>query len=137
MTTLHIRVETGTNVFDDLQDDLAAIDRGEDVEPDEDPVLSVESVAALSRMLRETNLELLRAIAEHEPESIRATARLVDRGPAEVLENVNELADYGLVRLEQDGRAKRPVVWYDAIEIDVRIPLHGPDDGEEPALTGT
>ncbi|MCD2200839.1 hypothetical protein LPA44_13180 [Halobacterium sp. KA-4] len=37
------------------------------------------------------------------------------------MENVNELADYGLLKLEEDGQAKRPVVWYD--EIDVDLPL--------------
>ena len=51
----------------------------------------------------------------------RELARLLDRGPAEVLDNVNELEDYGLLRLEQEGRAKRPVVWYD--ELDVEVPL--------------
>jgi len=34
------------------------------------------------------------------------------------LENVNELADYGLLKLEEDGQAKRPVVWYDEIDVD-------------------
>jgi len=38
-----------------------------------------------------------------------------------VLDNVNELEDYGLLRLEQEGRAKRPVVWYD--ELDIEVPL--------------
>nr|WP_248299517.1 hypothetical protein [Halorhabdus amylolytica] len=45
----------------------------------------------------------------------------------EVLENVNELADYGLVELQGDGRAKRPVVWYD--EIDVDLPLTTSSNG--------
>jgi predicted transcriptional regulator len=69
---------------------------------------------------------LLEAIVEHEPESIRKLARLVDRNPPEVLENVNKLADYGLIELEAEGPAKRPGVWCD--NIDVELPLTTPSD---------
>ena len=63
----------------------------------------------------------MRAILDHEPSSIRELARSVDRHPPEVLDDVHELADYGLLELESEGRATRPVVWYD--ELDVSIPL--------------
>ena len=80
-----------------------------------------EDLETFGRVFRSTNLELLEAIVEHNPSSIRELARSVDRNPPEVLENVHELADYGLLELEADGQAKRPVVWYD--EIDVDLPL--------------
>jgi len=73
------------------------------------------------RIFRPTNLELLEAIAEHQPDSIRELARIVDRHPPDVLDNVTELADYGLIEFEEHGRSKRPVIWYD--EIDADIPL--------------
>lgn len=116
--TLHVRINSADH--SDLENRLAAIDAGEDVEPSE-PTLSIEDLETFGRIFRSTNLELLEAIVEHEPESIRELARLVDRNPPEVLKNVNELADYGLLELEEDGRAKRPVVWYD--EIDADLPL--------------
>lgn len=116
--TLHVQIKPTDR--SDLEDRLAAIDAGEDVEPGE-PTLSIEDLETFGRVFRSTNLELLEAIVEHEPGSIRELARLVERNPPEVLENVNELADYGLVELEENGRAKRPVVWYD--EIDVDLPL--------------
>ena len=34
---------------------------------------------------------------------------------------MNELADYGLIELEENGSTKRPVGWYD--EIDADLPL--------------
>ena len=98
-----------------------------DVDPDLEPlpgrVISMEARLheTLGRVFRPTNLELLRAISEHEPESIRAIARVVDRHPPELLENINELADYGLVELREEGRAKRPVLWYDDITIDISL----------------
>lgn len=127
--TLHVRLTSPGDFFDDLEAVAARVDDGEAVTPDDEgPVLYVENLAALSRVFRETNLELLEAAAEHEPDSVRELARLVDRGPKEVLENVDELEDYGLLRLEDEGRAKRPVVWYGELDIDVRIPLRDPDD---------
>jgi len=120
--TLHVTINPTDR--SDLEERLGAIDAGEDVEPSE-PTLSIEDLETFGRVFRSTNLELLEAIVEHEPESIRKLARLVDRNPPEVLENVNELADYGLIELEQHGRSKRPVVWYD--EIDVDLPLTNAD----------
>ena len=81
-----------------------------------------ENLEALGRVFRSTNLELLEAIVAHEPGSIHELARLVDRNPPEVLNNVNELADYGLLEFEENGSAKRSVVWYD--EIDADSPPH-------------
>jgi len=121
--TLHIRL--GSSDHSDLEDTLGAIDDSDDIEthPSE---LSVESLDTLARIFRRTNLELLRAISEHEPESIRDLARSVDRHPPDVLDNINELEDYGLIELRDEGRATRPVVWYD--ELDIDIPLGQPPD---------
>lgn len=120
--TLHIQIGS-TADRSDLEDALGTIDEGENVDP-EPSHLVVESLATFGRIFRPTNLELLQAIAEHEPASIRELARLVDRHPPEVTDNVDELADYGLIELEQDGRSKRPSVWYDEIEVEGDISLH-------------
>lgn len=117
--TLHVRVDTEPE-RSDLTNTLETIDSVEDVAAD-DSVLSVESLETLGRIFRPTILELLGAIVEHEPESIRALARSVGRNPPEVLENVHELVDYGLVELEDNGAAKRPVLWYDEIEIGISL----------------
>lgn len=117
--TLHVRVATAPDRIN-LTDDLEAIDAGEDPEPRES-ILSVEDIATFGRIFRPMNLELLQAIVEHEPESIRALARAVDRNPPEVLENVNELEHYGLIELEKHGQAKRPTLWYDELEIDIPL----------------
>lgn len=123
--TLHVRINSSSD-RSDLEDTLAALDAGESVDP-KPSTLSVEDLETFGRIFRSTNLELLEAIADHEPDSIRELARIVGRHPPEVTENVTELADYGLVELEQNGRAKRPVVWYDEIDIDLPIGQHSPD----------
>lgn len=119
INTLHVQITSNTD-RSGLKDRLEAIDAGDDVEPS-DPTLSIEDLETFGRIFRPTNLELLETIVEHDPESIRALARLVDRNPPEVLDNVNELADYGLIELRDEGRAKRPVVWYDEINVDLPL----------------
>lgn len=123
--TLHITIGTRPD-HSDFEQKLGAIDAGEDAEP-QPSRLSIEGLATFGRIFRPTNLELLEAIVEHEPDSIRELARLVDRHPPEVTENVHELADYGLVELEEHGRAKRPTIWYDEIEFSGEVPLRGID----------
>lgn len=124
--TLHVYIGAGPD-RSDLQDSLAALDAGEEVER-EPSRLIIESLETFGRIFRATNLELIEAIAEHEPESIRELARIVDRHPPEVTDNVTELADYGVITLEEHGRAKQPRLWYDEIEISGDIPLRT-DDG--------
>lgn len=119
--TLHVQIGKKPD-RSNLEETFEALDAA-DEEPAEsaDPTLSVENLETFGRLFRPTNLELLEAIAEHQPESIRELARLVDRHPPDVLDNVTELEDYGLIELEEHGRSKRPVIWYD--EIDADIPL--------------
>jgi predicted transcriptional regulator len=89
--TLHITIGTRPDRTD-LEDRLGTLDAGEDVDPHPSQ-LSIESLATSGRIFRPTNLALLEGIVEHEPESIRELAHLVDRHPPEVTENVHELAE--------------------------------------------
>lgn len=131
MTTLHVRIGPSPN-RSDLEATLDALDAGDDVEA-RDPTLTIEDLETFGRVFRPTNLELLSAIATHEPESLRELARLVDRHPPEVNENVAELVDCGLVDVEQHGRAKRPVVRYDEIDVELPIGEDAPDGDAAPA----
>lgn len=117
--TLHVRIGS-TPDRSDLEADLEALEEGAELEASE-PTLSVADLETFGRVFRPTNLALLEAIVDHEPESIRALARAVDRNPPEVLANVHELEDYGLIELRADGRSKRPVIWYDAIDVDIQL----------------
>ncbi|EMA06721.1 Predicted transcriptional regulator [Haloarcula vallismortis] len=125
--TLHIRFREGSD--DDIEDALAALDQGETPESHFEVVY--HDPADVHRVTRPKSLELLRAIVQHEPESIRETARLVDRDVSQVHRNLNELEELHLVDLTDDGQSKRPSVWYDAIDID--LPLVTPDVGSDEA----
>lgn len=119
--TMYVRFERGDE--NGLRDALAALDRGEDAEPHFEVVF--DDPDDVHRVTRPKNLELLRTIVQHAPESIRETARLVDRDVRQVHTNLEELESLHLIAFEEDGNRKRPSVWYDAIEVD--LPLHVPD----------
>jgi predicted transcriptional regulator len=106
---------------------IAAAQDGEDLD-DVQPVLNFGSYAELSRLLSPTNLELLEVIAEHEPESIREAADLVDRDYKQVHQNLSELDDIGVIEFEGggSGRPKKPILAYDGLEID--LPFTESDD---------
>jgi len=125
--TLHIRFRKKND--DALEEALAALDRGDTPEPHLEVVY--HDPADIHRVTRPKSLELLRAIVQHGPESIRETARLVERDVSQVHRNLTELAELHLVELTDDGQSKRPSVWYDAIDID--LPLVAPTVESEEA----
>jgi len=125
--TLHIRFREGSD--DDLEDALAALDQGETPDPHLEVVY--HDPADVHRVTRPKSLELLRAIVQHDPTSIRETARLVERDVSQVHRNLTELEELHLVELVDDGQSKRPSVWYEAIDID--LPLVTPDVGSDEA----
>lgn len=124
--TLHIQIGDSPDRTS-LEASLETVDEQgiEAVEPHPSTMV-FEDLETFGRVFRATNLELLEAIAEHEPTSIRDLARIVDRNPPEVLDNVKELWHHGLVELEEEGRAKRPTVWYDEIEADLPLRQSAP-----------
>jgi len=117
--TLQVRVGETNRTRQEAREKIAALDRDEDVE--DMLVLNLPSYAELARLMREKNLELLRALAQHNPASIRETAELVERDYKEVHRNLGELETLGVVEFEEDGRSKRPVVRFDDLEIDVSL----------------
>ncbi len=126
--TLHITVESTAEFFEAALEDVRRLEADEEV--DDEYVLSLPDEEALERVLSAKNLELVRTIATAEPESVRELARLVDRDIKNVSTALNRLAELGLVELEDVGRAKKPTVWYEHVEIDIPIAPGGADDSD-------
>ncbi|MFA9427217.1 transcriptional regulator [Natronorubrum sp. A-ect3] len=125
--TMYIRFQSGDE--DGLRDALRALDRGETPDPHFEVIF--DDPDDIHRVTRPKNVELLRTIVQREPESIREAARLVDRDVRQVHTNLEELESLHLIHFEQDGRRKRPTVWYDSLEVD--LPLHAPDVARDEA----
>lgn len=120
MPTLKVTVGDRDRLNERTRRRITAAQEGEGLE-DAQPVLNFGSYAELSRLLSPANLELLEAIAEHTPESIRDVAGLVDRDYKQVHQNLTELADIGVIEFAGGGpgRAKQPTLAYDGLEIDI------------------
>lgn len=132
MPTLKVTVGDRDRIDQRTRSRIEAAQTGESLN-DAQPVLNFGSYAALSRLLSPKNLELLDAISEHEPESIREAATLVDRDYKQVHRNLSELEDIGVIEFEGGGtgQAKKPTLAYDGLEID--IPFPEPDGNTDPA----
>ena len=138
-TTLHITVGDREQLRDDALEVAAAID---DAAPGDEPalpddldgrsVLQFGSYDDLVDSLTPLRLELIRAIAEHEPQSMREAARLVDRDVSDVHGDLQLLEVLGILEFEEGGPggAKRPVVPFDRIEMHIDYPLMDPSDSE-------
>ena len=126
--TMHIRFGRGN--AERLEETLKALDQSETPEPYFERVYRDEE--NLHRVTRPKNLELLRTLASERPESIRETARIVERDVRQVHRNLKELEDLGLVEFEQEGRSKRPTVWYDEIAVELELTTDEDTDTSEP-----
>lgn len=116
---LEVRIGDGTKTRAEALERIKALEDGEDI--DDRHVLVLEDEAELHRLLRPKNLELLRAVREYEPGSMREAADLVDRDIKDVHRNLEELESLNVVSLETEGRSKRPVVRFDELDIEVSL----------------
>jgi predicted transcriptional regulator len=123
MPTLKVTVGDRDRLDHRTRNRIKAAQEGEDLD-DAQPVLNFGSYAELSRLLSPKNLELLEAIAEHHPGSIREAADLVNRDYKQVHRNLSELADIGVIEFDGGGagQAKKPTLAYDGLEIDIPFP---------------
>jgi predicted transcriptional regulator len=128
-TTLTVRTDDGEQTRREARDRVRALMDDEDIE--DRHVLVLEDEADLQRLLSPANLGLLRSIREHEPESMRAAADLVDRDFKEVHRNLMELEALNVIEFTEEGRSKRPIVRFD--EIDIEVSLTTPDTDTAPA----
>ncbi|WP_231185039.1 hypothetical protein [Haladaptatus sp. DYF46] len=129
--TLRIRVADAEEAFDETREAIEALERGEEVESRH--TLTFENEADLARLVSETNLKLLRTINEHEPESIRQVAELVDRDYRDVHRNLTELEALHVIEFVEEGQSRRPVVRYDDIEIYIDVSPGSGRRGVSPA----
>lgn len=120
--TLHVYVDEAERLREQTKARLEAAENDEPIDHiGHTHVLNVDGKADLARLLSEKNVELLQAIRQHEPESMRATATIVDRDYKEVHRNLTELAELGVIDFERENQSKRPVARFDEIEVHLSL----------------
>jgi len=118
-TTLTVRTGSGERTRAEARQRVQALEDGESLGSRH--VLVLEDEDDLQRLLSPANLALLRAIRQDEPGSMRAAAELVDRDFKEVHRNLTELERLNVIEFEDAGRAKRPRVRFDEIDVEVSL----------------
>lgn len=128
---LHVTVQSDETFYEEGLETLERLERNEVTEkPD---TFSVPSVKVLFETFTPQTVQLLETITEHEPDSIRETARLVDRDVKNVHGELAELQRQGVIEFAQEGRAKRPVFPYEELVISVPFADTGiPDTASAP-----
>jgi predicted transcriptional regulator len=92
--------------------------------------------AMLAQTFTERTLRLLRVITDAEPESIRETARLVERDVKNVHEELTRFEAMGVIRFAEEGRSKRPVFPYDELIITVPFGHRSGDETDRAVTSG-
>jgi predicted transcriptional regulator len=123
-SVLRITSESEERHRKDALDRLDRWEAGEDVPH----VINFQSPSDLRALLTDRRVELLRSIMTETPDSIRGLAERLDRDVKTVHDDLGVLAEYEIVHYEQDGRAKRPFVPYDSIEVSLEISTPQPAD---------
>lgn len=117
--TLRVTVESFDDMREETRETAQAVAEG-----DSPPALvSFATVDELRTILTPRRVELLQTLMQIDgaAESITALADDLDRDYRPVHDDVTRLADYGLVFIVEDGRAKRPYLPYDHIYLDVDL----------------
>jgi predicted transcriptional regulator len=128
--TLRITIESTETAFDEALAAARTAESGEQTEA----VLSFESATGIRELLTDRRLELLRSLMGEPAGSISSLAERLDRSYSVVHDDVELLAEHGIVKFRQAGQAKQPFVPYDSIEFDITVcaPVSS-DDTEAPA----
>ncbi len=84
-------------------------------------VRNFEDATEIQRILTPKRLELIRTVMEESPESMQELGEILDRGLREIHDDLHLLEEYDIVELRREGRAKKPIVPYDRIKIEVEL----------------
>ena len=125
MATLHITIGDRGALREDALGFVQAVESDEIDDQAGRAVLQFGSYDDLVDSLTPLRLELLQAIAEHDPESMREAARLVDRDISDVHADLKHLEVLGIVKCVEGGAggAIQPMVPFDRIEMHIEYPL--------------
>ncbi|MEF8774490.1 MAG: transcriptional regulator [Halobacteriales archaeon] len=137
MTTLHITVGDREQLREDALQFVQAAETDTLTDQDGTATLQFGTYDDLVDSLTPLRLELIQAIAEHAPESMREAARLVDRDVSDVHSDLKHLETLGVLELNEGGPggAIQPIVPFDRIEMHIDYPLINDIDGDEASVS--
>jgi predicted transcriptional regulator len=104
------RIVIGILPQDKMRARAIAIAQGKYKPKSGEPKIWFPSMRSVAETLSDKNLELLKIIAEQQPESIAELSERTGRAPSNLSRTLNRLAGYGFVKLERRaGNVVRPI----------------------------
>jgi predicted transcriptional regulator len=129
-STLVVTVQPSA-FHDDVRETIRDLQSGKDAETP--PTITFESYDDLLTTLTPQVLDLIESIRRENPESINETARVVGRDVKNVHEELAHLAQVGILYFESDGQRKRPVVWFEELQINLPFERDASDAATAPS----
>ena len=117
MTTLKI----GIADTEEMKARTLRIARGEEQPSPDDPKVWFISTESFSKVLSAPNRELLRMIAEQEPDSLDALAELTGRAKSNLSRTLKAMVGYGLIRMERSGKKLAPKLVHDRVVLELAL----------------
>ena len=116
-----IGVRPPGTIFDEATDVLQQPESGQKIRSQRE-WLYFSDVREMGKVLTPRRLELLKAIHDYRPDSIRALATVVSRNVKNVAEDLGLLVSLGLVEMESGAnRRKAPRVEYETLTVEVHL----------------
>ncbi|ECJ2932025.1 MarR family transcriptional regulator [Salmonella enterica subsp. enterica] len=117
---------TGVMPEDEIRKRMLAIAKGEHTPAAGEPKIWFTSVNAVTQVLSNENIALLRQMDEQRPETLTELAEFSGRQKSNLSVTLKTLAKYGFIRLEKTGRTVKPVAIFTDFNIRVsREFIHG------------
>lgn len=111
------RMKIGIKSVADQRQRTLAIATGTHKPASDDPKVWLPSVAAMARVMSDENMAMLKIIRETQPASVTALARAAGKQTPNVSRSLLAMEQFGLVRLVQKGRSKKPEATADEISV--------------------
>jgi predicted transcriptional regulator len=111
------RMKIGVKSVAEQRQRTLAIASGEFKPMPDDPKVWFPSVAAMARVMSDENMAMLKIIRETQPASVTALARAAGKQTPNVSRSLLAMEQFGLVRLVQKGRTKKPEATADEIVV--------------------
>ena len=116
-----IGVRPPGTIFNEAAEVLQQLESGQQIRS-QGEWLYFSNVREMGKVLTPKRLELLKAVHDHRPDSIRALAIVAGRNVKNVTDDLSLLVSLGLVEMESGAsRKKAPRVEYETLTVEVHL----------------
>ena len=116
-----IGVRPPGTIFNEAAEVLQQLESGQQI-CSQGEWLYFSNVREMGKVLTPKRLELLKAVHDHRPDSIRALAIIAGRNVKNVTDDLSLLVSLGLVEMESGAsRKKAPRVEYETLTVEVHL----------------